>query len=269
VIYCQKTGAIDTEHNFEMTYVEVDRNKKHIDAIVRAAKKADTIYLATDLDREGEAISWHVLEILKARKIAQDKNVYRVVFSEITKSAIQSAVANPRELSTDLVDAQQARRALDYLVGFNLSPLLWKKVRRGLSAGRVQSPALSMIVNREAEIDAFNPKEYWTVSTPLVKDNFEFVANLIQYNGKKLKKFDLNNGKQVDAVLTTLKTQSGDTLTVTKLTEKQENAIQLLLLLPLHYNKKQHVNLAFPPERPCKLHNNCMKELRLMVQLKA
>ncbi|MCF6288406.1 MAG: DNA topoisomerase I [Proteobacteria bacterium] len=216
-----KTGAIDTERNFEMTYVEVDRNKKHIDAIVRAAKKADTIYLATDLDREGEAISWHVLEILKARKIAQDKNVYRVVFSEITKSAIQSAVANPRELSTDLVDAQQARRALDYLVGFNLSPLLWKKVRRGLSAGRVQSPALSMIVNREAEIDAFNPKEYWTVSTPLVKDNFEFVANLIQYNGKKLKKFDLNNGKQVDAVLTTLKTQSGDTLTVTKLTEKQ------------------------------------------------
>ncbi len=216
-----KTGAIDTENNFEMTYVEVDRNKKHIDAIVREAKKADNIYLATDLDREGEAISWHVLEILKERNIIKDKNVYRVVFSEITKNAIKEAVANPRELSTDLVDAQQARRALDYLVGFNLSPLLWKKVRRGLSAGRVQSPALSMIVNREAEIDAFDPKEYWTIATPMVKDNYEFNANLIQLNGQKLKKFDLNNKEQVDGVLKTLKQQAGNTLAVTKLTEKQ------------------------------------------------
>jgi DNA topoisomerase-1 len=216
-----KTGAIDTDHNFEMTYVEVERNKKHIDAIVREAKKADTIYLATDLDREGEAISWHVLEILKERKILKGKNVFRVVFSEITESAIKDAVANPRELSTDLVDAQQARRALDYLVGFNLSPLLWKKVRRGLSAGRVQSPALSMIVNREAEIDAFDPKEYWTIATPMVKDNYEFNANLIQLDGQKLKKFDLNNKEQVDGVLKTLKQQAGNTLTVTKLTEKQ------------------------------------------------
>ncbi len=216
-----KTGAIDTDNNFEMTYVEVERNKKHIDAIVREAKKADNIYLATDLDREGEAISWHVLEILKDRNIIKDKNVYRVVFSEITKNAIKEAVANPRELSTDLVDAQQARRALDYLVGFNLSPLLWKKVRRGLSAGRVQSPALSMIVNREAEIDAFDPKEYWTIATPMVKDNYEFNANLIQLDGQKLKKFDLNNKQQVDGVLKTLRQQAGDSLTVTKLTEKQ------------------------------------------------
>jgi len=216
-----KTGAVDTENNFEMTYVEVDRNKKHIDAIVREAKKAESIYLATDLDREGEAISWHVSEILKGKKILKDKNIYRVVFSEITKSAIKQAVANPRELSTDLVDAQQARRALDYLVGFNLSPLLWKKVRRGLSAGRVQSPALRMIVNREEEIDAFNPKEYWTVSTPMQKDNYEFIANLTHYNGQKLKKFDLNNGKQVDEALEKLKAQAGESLTVTKLTEKQ------------------------------------------------
>jgi DNA topoisomerase-1 len=216
-----KTGAVDTENNFEMTYVEVDRNKKHIDAIVKAAKKANTIYLATDLDREGEAISWHVAEILKSRKILKDKEVFRVVFSEITKSAIKAAVANPRELSTDLVDAQQARRALDYLVGFNLSPLLWKKVRRGLSAGRVQSPALRMIVNREEEIDAFIPKEYWTISTPLQKEGFEFTANLIQYDGKKLKKFDLNNKQQVDGALKTLKSQAGTSLKVTKLTEKQ------------------------------------------------
>ncbi len=216
-----KTGAVDTENDFAMTYVEVDRNKKHIDAIVREAKKADTIYLATDLDREGEAISWHVAEILKKRKILKDKKIYRIVFSEITQSAIQEAVANPRELSLDLVDAQQARRALDYLVGFNLSPLLWKKVRRGLSAGRVQSPALRMIVNREDEIDAFEPQEYWTVSTPMQKDKHEFIANLIQYEGKKLKKFDLNNKQQVDAVLAELKSKAGDSLTVTKLTERQ------------------------------------------------
>ncbi|MFK8011537.1 MAG: DNA topoisomerase I [Marinicellaceae bacterium] len=216
-----KTGAVDTDNNFEMTYIEVERNKKHIDAIVREAKKADSIYLATDLDREGEAISWHVSEILKNRKILKEKNIYRVVFSEITKNAIQQAVANPRELSNDLVDAQQARRALDYLVGFNLSPLLWKKVRRGLSAGRVQSPALRMIVNREEEIDAFDPQEYWTVSTPMQKENFEFMANLIQFEGKKLKKFDLNNGKQVEEAINKLKSQAGDSLTVTKLTEKQ------------------------------------------------
>ncbi len=216
-----KTGAVDPENDFHMTYVEVDRNKKHIDAIVKAAKKASSIYLATDLDREGEAISWHVAEILKDRKLLKDKEVFRVVFSEITKTAIKSAVANPRALSTDLVDAQQARRALDYLVGFNLSPLLWKKVRRGLSAGRVQSPALRMIVNREEEIDAFNPQEYWSISSPLKKEAYEFTANLIQYDGKKLKKFDLNNKEQVDGVLKQLKTQAGDTLTVTKLTEKQ------------------------------------------------
>lgn len=216
-----KSGAVDIDNNFEMKYVEVERNKKHIDAIVREAKKADSIYLATDLDREGEAISWHVSEILKKRKALKNKHLYRVVFSEITKSAIQNAVANPRDLSTDLVDAQQARRALDYLVGFNLSPLLWKKVRRGLSAGRVQSPALRMIVNREEEIDAFQPREYWSISAPLKKDSHKFIANLIQYDGNKLKKFDLNNEKQVNGILSLLKKQAGDNLKVTKLTEKQ------------------------------------------------
>lgn len=122
-----KTGAVDPDNNFEMTYVEPDDKKKYIDAIVKQAKKADTIYLATDLDREGEAISWHVVEILNDRDLLKDKDVKRVVFSEITKKAIQDAVANPRSISDELVDAQQARRALDYLVGFNLSPLLWKK----------------------------------------------------------------------------------------------------------------------------------------------
>ena len=138
-----KEGAVDTEHDFAMKYQIIERNAKHVEAIKAALKKADTLYLATDPDREGEAISWHILQLLHEKKALEGKTVHRIAFNEITKSAVQNAVANPRELSQDLVNAQQTRRALDYLVGFNLSPLLWKKIRRGLSAGRVQSPALS------------------------------------------------------------------------------------------------------------------------------
>jgi len=136
-----KEGAVDPARDFAMKYRVIEKNARHVDAIAKALKKADALYLATDPDREGEAISWHLLEILKNRKLLKDKKVGRVVFHEITKRAIEEAIQHPREISQDLVDAQQARRALDYLVGFNLSPLLWKKIRRGLSAGRVQSPA--------------------------------------------------------------------------------------------------------------------------------
>ena len=158
-----KEGAVDTEHGFAMQYRVIERNEKHVDAISRALSKAKALYLATDPDREGEAISWHLHELLKERGDLKGKEVHRVVFYEITKNAIRAAIAAPRGLSMDLVNAQQARRALDYLVGFNLSPLLWKKVRQGLSAGRVQSPALRMICEREEEIDAFMPQEYWTI----------------------------------------------------------------------------------------------------------
>ncbi len=216
-----KSGAVVPENDFELKYVDVEKNKKHIDAIVKAAKKASTIYLATDLDREGEAISWHVVEILKARNLLKDKDIKRVVFSEITKSAIQEAVANPREISDELVDAQQARRALDYLVGFNLSPLLWKKVRRGLSAGRVQSPALRMIVQREDEIAAFIKEEYWTIHGQMNKGTEAFESNLNIYAGNKLKKFDINNQQLADEALTTLRSQAGTQLTVTELTQRE------------------------------------------------
>ncbi len=216
-----KTGAVDPDNNFEMTYVEPDDKKKYIDAIIKEAKKADTIYLATDLDREGEAISWHVVEILKDRGLLKDKDIKRVVFSEITKKAIQEAVANPREISDELVDAQQARRALDYLVGFNLSPLLWKKVRRGLSAGRVQSPALRLIVEREDEINAFKSREYWTIQGDLKKGEHAFEANLNQFNGKKLKKFDIGDEQKANEMLKQLRQQAGAELTVTELTQKQ------------------------------------------------
>ena len=162
-----KEGAVDPKHHFAMKYQVVERNQKHVDAISRALKKAKALFLATDPDREGEAISWHLYELLKAQGELKGKEVQRVVFYEITKNAVREAMAQPRELSVDLVNAQQARRALDYLVGFNLSPLLWKKVRPGLSAGRVQSPALRMICEREDEIAAFVAREYWTIDAEL------------------------------------------------------------------------------------------------------
>ena len=139
-----------------------------------------SLYLATDLDREGEAISWHIAEILKQRGLLEGRTVHRVVFSEITPRAIKEAVAQPRKLSMDLVNAQQARRALDYLVGFNLSPVLWRKVQRGLSAGRVQSPALRMIVEREEEIEAFKAREYWTIEADCAHPDQPFKARLLR-----------------------------------------------------------------------------------------
>ena len=216
-----KEGAVDPEHDFAMKYQVIERNGKHVDAIAKALKKADSLLLATDPDREGEAISWHLLEILKAKKLLKDKPVGRVVFHEITKRAIREAVENPRELAMELVNAQQARRALDYLVGFNLSPLLWKKIRRGLSAGRVQSPALRLIVEREQEIERFVPREYWTVEADTSCKGQNFTAKLIQFGGDKLDKFSIENSEQADHVEASLLKAAEGKLTVAKVTKKQ------------------------------------------------
>jgi len=216
-----KEGAVDPEHGFAMAYEIIERNEKHVDAIAKAAKLADDIYLATDLDREGEAISWHISEILKERGLAEGKRMHRVVFSEITPKAIKAAVANPRQLSHDLVDAQQARRALDYLVGFNLSPVLWRKVQRGLSAGRVQSPALRMIVEREEEIEAFNAREYWTIEAQLKHADGDFTARLSKLNGKKFEQFDLTNEAETLAARGALKQAARGRLTVSDVSSKE------------------------------------------------
>jgi DNA topoisomerase-1 len=216
-----KEGAVDPEHDFAMKYEVIERNEKHVDAIAKAAKLADDIYLATDLDREGEAISWHISEILKERGIAQGKQMHRVVFSEITPKAIKAAVAAPRALSHDMVDAQQARRALDYLVGFNLSPVLWRKVQRGLSAGRVQSPALRMIVEREEEIEAFVAREYWTVEAQLKHAEADFSARLTKLNGKKFEQFDLTNETDAMAARAALKEAARGHLTVSEVGSKE------------------------------------------------
>lgn len=218
-----KTGAVDTEHDFAMKYEIIDRNSKHVDAIAKAVKAADAVYLATDPDREGEAISWHIAEILKSKKIPKDKLIKRVVFHEITKNAVNEAIASPRDISMPLVNAQQARRALDYLVGFNLSPLLWKKIRRGLSAGRVQSPALRLIVERELQIEAFQSQEYWTIHLESSKKQQKFDARLLQLDGKKVEQFTVTNKDQQEEIVGRLLVASAGKATVLRVEKKQKS----------------------------------------------
>ena len=220
-----KEGAVDPERGYSMQYRVLEKNERHVESIARGLKKSKALYLATDPDREGEAIAWHLREILQSRGDLDGKAVHRVVFYEITKNAIRQAVERPRDLSLDLVNAQQARRALDYLVGFNLSPLLWKKIRRGLSAGRVQSPALRMICEREAEIDAFVAREYWTLEgeaqcaealatgvpagRPSSPDGTSgrsgqgaapFPLRLLEYRGRKVEQFSFTSETQAREV---------------------------------------------------------------------
>ena len=195
-----KTGAVDPDDNFAMKYETIARNAKHVDEIAKAAAAADHIYLAPDPDREGEAIAWHISELLKGKRALKGKTMQRVVFHEITESAVKAAVANPREISIPLVNAQQARRALDYLVGFNLSPLLWRKIRPGLSAGRVQSPALRLIVERELEIEKFKSQEYWSVHLDSQKNSIPFTSKLFQFQGKKLEQLTIGSQAEYDAI---------------------------------------------------------------------
>ena len=218
-----KNGAVDTAHNFAMKYDIIERNSKHVDAIAKAVKAADSIYLATDPDREGEAISWHIAEILNEKKLLKNKLMKRVVFHEITKNAVQHAIDEPRDISMPMVNAQQARRALDYLVGFNLSPLLWKKIRRGLSAGRVQSPALRLIVERELEIEAFKSQEYWSIHLDALKQNSNFTAKLVQLDNQKVEQFSvINHDQQADVVGKLLLASAGKT-TVSRVEKKQRS----------------------------------------------
>ncbi|MBF0422251.1 MAG: type I DNA topoisomerase [Magnetococcales bacterium] len=219
----KKNGSVDTENQFRMHYEVAKLSGKHVTALVKEVKDADEILLATDPDREGEAISWHVLEVFKEKKISlKQKVVKRVVFHEITKRAIDDAILNARDVDMNLVNAQQARRALDYLVGFNLSPLLWKKVRRGLSAGRVQSVALRLVCEREGEIQAFQTREYWSIDAMVAqqggKDAHPFPAWLQVADGKKLDKFDIVSQEQAEKLVKILE---GQPVTVAELEKKQ------------------------------------------------
>ena len=216
-----KEGAVETDNGFKMNYTPVERNQKHIASIEKELKKADSIYLATDPDREGEAISWHLYEMLREKNLMKNKRAYRVAFYEITKQAVSEAIKNPREITMDLVNAQQARRALDYLVGFNLSPLLWRKIRRGLSAGRVQSPALRMIVERELEIEAFNPQEYWSIESDNLFEGQGFSARLYRLGNEKVKQFTITNADQANSAHRSLSDAAQGKLRVDKVEKKQ------------------------------------------------
>ena len=218
-----KNGAVDPLNSFAMKYDIIDRNAKHMDAIAKAAKAADSIYLATDPDREGEAISWHIAEILADKKLLKNKLLKRVEFNEITQTAVKHAIDNPRDIAMNLVNAQQARRALDYLVGFNLSPLLWKKIRRGLSAGRVQSPALRLIVERELEIEAFKNQEYWTIHLDALKHAHSFNAKLVLLNNEKVEQFTVINHDQQADIVGKLLLASAGKATVSRVEKKQRS----------------------------------------------
>ncbi|HAT8858317.1 TPA: type I DNA topoisomerase [Legionella pneumophila subsp. pneumophila] len=216
-----RKGSVNPEKHFSMTYVPIEKNARHIDTIAKTLKKSDSLLLATDPDREGEAISWHIFELMKERNLLKDKSVHRIFFNEITKAAIQDAINHPRSISMDLVNAQQARRALDYLVGFNLSPLLWKKIRRGLSAGRVQSPALRLIVEREEEIERFIAQEYWKIIAKCAHASTEFEARLTHYNEEKLRQFSVTQQEQAHEIKKQLIAQAQGFLTVAQIDKKQ------------------------------------------------
>ena len=216
-----KDGAVDVTRGFEMKYQLIDKNAKHVAAIVAELKRSDNLFLATDPDREGEAISWHLLEHLKEKGLVKNKPVKRVVFYEITPREVARAIDEGRDVAQDLVNAQQARRALDYLVGFNLSPLLWRKVGPNLSAGRVQSPALRLICEREEEIRAFKPQEYWTLDARAEKDGTAFNARLLEFDGIKVEQFSLVNEGSAEAARAAIEAAAKGLLKVAKVDKKQ------------------------------------------------
>ena len=195
-----ENGSVDTNNDFKMHWQIMPGKEKQIKLIIGELKKADAVYLASDPDREGEAIAWHILDILKARRALDGKKVYRVAFHEITKNAVMDAIAHPREIDNNLVDAYLVRRALDYLIGFGISPLLWRR-NLGRSAGRVQSVAVKLVVDREREIEAFKPVEYWSLAANCVKGTDKFNAQLLNFDGKKIEKMTIENNAYMQEIL--------------------------------------------------------------------
>lgn len=220
----KKDGSVAPEHDFALTYEVIEDKKKRLDAIEKALKRADTLILASDLDREGEAIAWHIADELESRGCLAGKTVERITFNEITRKAIQQAIAQPSQINMPLVDAQQARSALDYLVGFTLSPLLWRKVRSGLSAGRVQSVSLRLICEREAHIRDFKPREYWTIHNNCEVPTGTFSALLHAMDGKNLTKFALDSSVPAKAAAKRVEQAQFSVVSVQKKQAKQQPA---------------------------------------------
>lgn len=216
----KKNGSIDTKNNFQPKYQIIVKNKKHVDDIISAAKSSDAIYLASDPDREGEAIAWHLQEILKDNNLFNGKHVKRVTFNEITKPAILDAIQHPRDVDFNLVNAQQARLTLDYLIGFNVSPLLWRKIKPGLSAGRVQSPALRLICEREDEIKKFVPEDYFGIHLNTHKGKIKVKAKLIEFAKEKLDVKSIKTELRANEMVATLAAEKE--AQIVKITKKQK-----------------------------------------------
>ena len=243
--------GVDIDAGFEPVYQPIRGKEETIRKLKAAVDKSDKVYLATDPDREGEAISWHLKELLDIN----DDKAYRVTFNEITKNAVVEAIKNPRPLDLDLVDAQQARRILDRIVGYKLSPLLWRKIRRGLSAGRVQSVAMRLVVDRENEIRSFVPKEYWSI-----KLTFAMIRNTAttKFVGDKNGKIDLESEAQTQEIIDAV-SDAEFWFTLLRM-DKEEN--RLRPLLHLHYSRKHPESSICSHGVPCLLHNSSMKEYR-------
>src|SRR5260221_6709008 len=211
-----KDGSVLPDSDFAMSWEVDGKAEKHMKAIAEAMRGADKLFLATDPDREGEAISWHVREVLKNRRALKDIDVKRVVFNEVTRNAVLDAFRHPREIDHELVEAYLARRALDYLVGFTLSPVLWRKLPGSRSAGRVQSVALRLVVDRELEIERFKTQEYWTVEADVAAGSDPFLARLVKHDGKRLTKFDLGNENDASTAKAAVEAASFKILSVDK-----------------------------------------------------
>lgn len=243
--------GVDVENNFEPKYIVPLKAKKNVNALKKKAAKAERIILATDEDREGEAIAWHLLQALNLDEkekyttpaIPRQQIVERIAFHEITKKAIEAALQNPRDIDMNLVNAQQARRILDRLVGYKLSPFLWKKVARGLSAGRVQSVAVRLIVEREAEIDAFKKDEFWTIEGVFSKNSAKFNAQLIKIGDKTLEKFDIKTEADVKKIVENLKSKEAKVLSVDK-SEQAKHALAPFTTSTLQQTAFQRLRLS-------------------------
>lgn len=246
-----ESGSVDTEHDFEPKWQIMPGKEKQLKLITDELKKADAIYLASDPDREGEAIAWHINDILNARDVLKDKPVYRVAFHEITKNAITEALKHPREIDNNLVDAYLVRRILDYLIGFGISPLLWRK-NLGKSAGRVQSVAVRLVVEREKEIESFKPVEYWSVVANASVDKNQFTANLVKYNGKKIEKMTIENKTMVDDIISNITTPTVGTISDIEKKKTQRHAaapfttstLQQEAARKLHFSSKRTMATA-------------------------
>lgn len=235
-----KDGSVDPDQDFIMTWAIDGKASKRVSEIASAVKNSDGLILATDPDREGEAISWHIVETLNARKALKGIPVERVTFNAITKDAVKDAMAHPRDVDQALVDAYLARRALDYLVGFRLSPVLWRKLPGARSAGRVQSVALRLVCEREREIDMFQSREYWSIAATLATPKGqEFEARLIGADYKKINKLDIGCGKEADTFKKALETAR---FTVASVESKPAKRNPIRLSRHQRCNKKQAVS---------------------------